>query len=144
VNLLQQRIFDAAGMTASTLDTVPSAGWAGFSAGGVKSTIADLLAYGDALYRQGKILDADSLGQMLNINNQFNTGLGAFPYCPCSTENGVKVYSSIGHNGGSVTLQFAPKQNVIIAVSLTESLFTDELSQADVAELLTAVESAVG
>lgn len=143
-NLLQQRIFDVAGMGASSLDTTPTAGWAGFSAGGVKSTIGDLLAYGDALYRRNAILAAGSLAQMLDVENEFNTGLGAFPYCPCSTENGVKVYSSIGHNGGSATLQWAPRQNIVIAVGLTESLFTDQLTQDDVAELLTAVENAVG
>ena len=117
---------------------------AGFSAGGVKSTIGDLLSYGDALYRKNAILSADSLATMLDVENPFNTGLGAFPYCPCDTVDGKKVYSSIGHNGGSATLQWAPGSDVVIAVELTESLFTDDLKQADVAELLTAVEAAVG
>lgn len=142
-DLLQQRVFDVAGMTHSLLDTTPTAGWAGFSAGGVRSTIGDLLAYGDALYRGDAILAADSRALMLDVENQFNTGLGAFPYCPCSTANGRKVYSSIGHNGGSATLQWAPEQNIVVAVGLTESLFTDQLTQADVAQLLTAVEAAV-
>jgi CubicO group peptidase (beta-lactamase class C family)/peptidoglycan/LPS O-acetylase OafA/YrhL len=143
-DLLQHRIFDVAGMDDSALDTTPSAGWAGFSAGGVTSTIDDLLSYGDALYRKDAILTADSLATMIDVENPFNTGLGAFPYCPCDTVDGKKVYSSIGHNGGSATVQWAPAQDVVIAVELTESLFTEDLEQADVAELLTAVESAVG
>ena len=142
--LLQTRIFGPAGMGDSRLDTTPTAGWAGFSAGGVVSTLADQLAWGDALYRRNAILDADSLAQMLDVDNQFNTGLGAFPTCPCSTVDGVKVYSSIGHNGGQTTIQYAPKQDIVIAVNLTESMWTADLSQADVAELLTAVEGAVG
>ena len=120
-------------MTDSVLDSTPTAGWAGFSAGGVVSTLGDQLTWGDALYRSGKILDADSLAQMLNIDNQFNTGLGAFPTCPCSTVDGVKVYSSIGHNGGQATVQYAPAQDVVIALNLTESMWTDDLTQSDVA-----------
>ncbi|HYN73423.1 MAG TPA: serine hydrolase [Nakamurella sp.] len=142
-DLVQSQIFGPAGMTNSTLDDTPTAGWAGFSAGGVVSTLTDQLAWGDALYRKGKILDKDSLAQMLNIDNQFNTGLGAFPTCPCSLDNGVKVFSSIGHNGGQTTVQYAPKQDVVIAANLTESMWTDDLSQADVAELLTSVEQVV-
>jgi hypothetical protein len=69
--------------------------------------------------------------------------LGAFPTCPCSLDNGVKVYCSIGRNGGQATVQYAPKQDVIIAATLTESMWTNDLSQADMAELLTSVEQAV-
>ncbi|GGM00611.1 serine hydrolase [Nakamurella endophytica] len=140
--LLQQRVFGPAGMTDSHLDVTPTAGWAGFSAGGVVSTVPDLLRWGDALYRRGTVLDKESLGRMLDIGNRFNTGLGAFPVCPCSTRNGVKVYSSIGHNGGQATLQYAPQQNLVIAENLTESMWTDHLTQAHVAELLSAVEKA--
>jgi CubicO group peptidase (beta-lactamase class C family)/peptidoglycan/LPS O-acetylase OafA/YrhL len=142
-DLLQARIFDPVGMTNSHLDDTPAAGWVGFSAGGVVSTVADQLAYGDALYRSGKILDAGSLALMLNVDNQFSTGLGAFPTCPCSLVNGVKVYSSIGHNGGQATVQYAPAQHIIVALNISESMWTADLSQADVAELLTSMEQAV-
>jgi hypothetical protein len=80
---------------------------------------------------------------MLNVDNQFSTGLGAFPTCPCSLVNGVKVYSSIGHNGGQATVQYAPAQHIIVALNISESMWTADLSQADVAELLTSMEQAV-
>ena len=109
-DLVQSQIFGPAGMTNSKLDDTPTAGWTGFSAGGVVSTLTDQLAWGNALHRKGRILDKDSLAQVLNIDNQFNTGLGAFPACPCSLDNGVKVYSSIGHKGGQATVQYAPNR----------------------------------
>ncbi len=102
----------------------------------------DLLTWGDALYRKQQVINSHLLGQMLDISNTFNAGLGAFPICPCQMKNGVKVYRSIGHNGGQATLQWDPSQNVVLALNLTESMWTNHLTQQNVADLLTAVEAA--
>ena len=80
---------------------------------------------------------------MLDVANEFSAGLGAFPVCLCSTADGTPVYASIGHNGGEATVQYSPTDGLVIAAGLTESLWTDELDQADVAELLAQVRAAV-
>ncbi len=139
-DVLRAQVFARAGMTATDLDETPTAGWVGFSAGGVRSTVDDLLAYGDALFRRGEILGADALTQMLDFDNDLNIGLGAYAYCPCGHDAGTDTYSSFGHYGGQTALQYAPAQDVVIALNLTQSLWTDELGQADVADLLLAVE----
>jgi CubicO group peptidase (beta-lactamase class C family)/peptidoglycan/LPS O-acetylase OafA/YrhL len=134
--LLTERVFKPAGMTESTLNETPTAGWAGFSAGGVVSTLKDTMAWTDALYRKKTILKPEWLDEMLNVDNKFSTGLGAFPTCPCSRKDGKPVYSSIGHNGGQATIQYAPAENLVMSLNLTESLWTAELNKSDVADLL--------
>lgn len=137
--LLTERIFGPAGMTESRLDQTPTAGWAGFSAGGVVSTPKDQMAWADALYRSKKILKPKWLAEMLSVDNKFSTGLGAFPTCPCSMKDGKPVYSAIGHNGGQATIQYAPAENLVIVLNLTESMWTAELTRDDVAELIVSL-----
>jgi CubicO group peptidase (beta-lactamase class C family) len=135
--LLKKRVFEPSGMTESSLDQRPMAGWIGFSAGGVVSTLKDTMAWADALYRKKIILKPQWLNEMLNVDNKFSTGLGAFPTCPCSRgKDGKPVYSSIGHNGGQTTIQYAPAENLVMSVNLTESLWTAELNKDDVVDLL--------
>jgi CubicO group peptidase (beta-lactamase class C family)/peptidoglycan/LPS O-acetylase OafA/YrhL len=142
--LLDEMIEAKAGMTSTSLDDTPTGGWIGYSAGGVLSTVPDLLSWGSALYRDGKVLSPDLLAEMTNIENEFSAGLGAYPVCPCSLDaNGHKVYASIGHHGGQATLQYSPTEDLVIAVYVTESFWTGDLSQSDIAKLLTEVRSAV-
>ncbi|MEV4638350.1 serine hydrolase [Actinoplanes sp. NPDC049548] len=141
--LLAERVFGPAGMTESRLDETPTAGWAGFSAGGVVSTPKDLMAWGDALYRKKTILQPKWLAEMLSVANKFSTGLGAFPTCPCSMKDGKPVYSAIGHNGGQATIQYAPAENLVISLYLTESMWTAELTRDDVAELIVSLRKVV-
>jgi CubicO group peptidase (beta-lactamase class C family)/peptidoglycan/LPS O-acetylase OafA/YrhL len=141
--LLKTRVFDKAGMTASTLDEVPSAGWIGFSAGGVLAPIADLLDWGNALYRAQTILPKEQLAAMTDITNDFSAGLGAFPACPCGLEDGVRVYTSIGHNGGQTSVEFSPADHLVIAVWLSESMWVGTPNQEDMYALQAAVRVAV-
>jgi len=142
--LLASRVFAKAGMTDSRLDQTPTAGWSGFSAGGIVTTAADLVRLGAALYRDHKVLDQSSLAQMLNVDNRFSAGLGAFPVCPCGTTTaGKRVYTSIGHNGGQATLEYSPTDKLVIAGFFSESMWTSHLSQQNVAQLLAQVRLAV-
>jgi CubicO group peptidase (beta-lactamase class C family) len=141
--LLQAHFFGPLGLDATSLDTTPRAGWLGYSAGGIQSSVTDVLAWGAALYRDGGVLTADGLAATTDINNEFSAGLGSFPVCPCSIKDGTKVFTSIGHHGGQVSLQFSPADNMVIVVSLSESMWTAALTQSDVAKLMANVRAAV-
>ena len=111
-------------------------GWVGGAAGGMQGTVEDLAQWGAALFRDGNVISNEALQNMTSIND-FGVGLGSFPACPCGTDDdGTKFYTSIGHNGGEVTVQFSPSDDLVIAVSLTESLWTPFLNELDVYELI--------
>lgn len=141
--LLEQRLLAPVGLESTSLDTAPRAGWLGYSAGGLQSSVSDVLAWGAALYRDDAVLSAGSLTATLDINNEFSAGLGSFPVCPCSIQEGVKVYTSIGHHGGQVSVQFSPADDLVIVVSLSESMWTAALNQSDVAKLMAQIRTAV-
>jgi CubicO group peptidase (beta-lactamase class C family) len=138
-DLLKTRVFDKAGMTASRLDETPSAGWTGFSAGGVVAPISDLLKWGDALYREQTILAKEQMAAMTDVTNDFSVGLGAFPACPCGLDAGVRVYTSIGHNGGQTTVEYSPADHLVISGWLSESMWLGTPNQEDVYALLASV-----
>jgi CubicO group peptidase (beta-lactamase class C family) len=142
-DLLQTRIFDKAGMASSRLDETPSAGWIGFSAGGVVAPVSDLVAYGNALYREQKIVPKEQLAEMVNVTNDYSVGLGAFPACPCGVQDGQRVYISIGHNGGQATVEYSPADHMVISGWLSESMWIGTPNQEDVYALLAAVRKAV-
>lgn len=142
--LLQQRFFDPFGMVGASVDTTETAGWVGFSAGGVVATSLDLARWGTALLVDRSVLSEASLAEMINVDNEFASGLGLNPVCPCSTtQAGERVYTSIGHHGGEASIQYSPSDGVAIGLQLTESLWTSELNQSDVAELLASVRAAL-
>ncbi len=125
------------------MDDTVYRGWVGSSAGGVVGTISDLAVWGAALYRDGQVLSPTSVALMTDVDNSFGVGLGAFPVCPCGTgDDGARTYTSIGHNGGEVSVQYSPSDDLVIAVSLTESLWTPFLGEQDVYVLLERLRAA--
>lgn len=133
-----------AGASGLRMDDTIYSGWVGSSAGGVVGTVSDLATWGAALYRDGQVLSASSVEAMTDVDNDFGVGLGAFPVCPCGTDDaGARTYTSIGHNGGEVSVQYSPADDVVIAVSLTESLWTPFLSEQDVYVLLEQLRAAM-
>ncbi len=140
---LQERIFDRAGMPDSYLDDSSYQGWVGFSSGGVRSTLSDLLNWGSALYRERTVVSAQAVEAMLDLDNPWSAGLGSYPVCPCYLDDdGNKVVSSMGHNGGQATIQWSWEDNLVIAAGVTES-WTDETTQSHIEELLESVRIAV-
>lgn len=131
---------DALGLTSMQLDENQVGGWVGSSAGGLEATVVDLASWGSALYQQGLVLSPEMVAEMTDVSNDFRAGLGSFPVCPCSVaEDGTPIVASIGHNGGEVSVQYSPSDDLVVAVSLTESLWTDELNEQDVYELLASI-----
>ena len=141
---VQRRVIGPLALSGTALDTTPVGGWVGDSAGGLNSTVDDLLTWGSALYRDGSVLSPQSLADMTAIDPNLASGLGTFPVCPCTdNENGTLNATSIGHNGGSVTMQFSEADSTVIVASFSESFWTNELSQADMYPLLEAIRAAV-
>ena len=134
--LIQNRIAGPLELDATRIDATRRPGWVGYSAGGLISSVPDLLSWGSALYRDGSVLEQTQLDTMLDVDNEHSTGLGANVICPCGLDNGRLWYTSIGHDGGSVTLQFSPADNMITSAKFTESFWTQDLSQRDVHQLL--------
>ncbi|MEM7285537.1 MAG: serine hydrolase [Actinomycetota bacterium] len=115
-------------------------GWIGWSAGGLVGDVADLARWGAALYRDRTVLSDAALDHMTTIDDTFGVALGAFPACPCGVdESGERTYTSIGHSGGEVSFHWSPADDVVIAVSLTESMWTPFLDEADVHELMATI-----
>lgn len=142
--LIQDRIVGEVGLGWTSLDTVQRPGWVGHAAGGVRSNIPDLVRWGAALFRDGQVLDDESLAQMLDVDNSFSTGLGANPVCPCgATEEGGRWFTSIGHDGGSATVQYSPADGLVIAAKFSETFWTTELSVTQVHDLFAALRSVV-
>lgn len=143
-DVLRTRILEPNSLTATHLDTTPSAGWVGASAGGVVSNLPDLATFGRRVYADHSVVDADSLAEMTRIDDDLMSGLGVFPVCPCVPRgDGSVAATSVGHNGGSVTLQYSAGDGVVIAAAFSESFWTGSFEQADVYELLARVRAHV-
>ncbi len=134
---LQQRFFTPLGLTNTSIDETPIDGWIGFSTGGIQSTATDMVTWGTALYRDKTVLSRSSSAAMVNIDNDWSVGLGAWPVCPCVLDaKGTKNYTSIGHNGGTGTLQYSPADNLVIAAFISEPIFNSRVTQQDLYDLL--------
>lgn len=139
-DVLAERVLAPNALTATALDNTPTAGWVGSSAGGVVSTVTDLVTWGENLYRDGSVLSPEMQAQMLSVDETLVSGLGAFPVCPCRPNgDGSLAVTSVGHNGGSVTLQFSPGDGIVIAAAFSESFWTASFDQSDVYRLLAMV-----
>ena len=134
----------ALGLSTLRMDNTIHNGWVGSSAGGMVGTVEELALWGSALYRDGEVLSPAALESMVTVDDMFGVGLGAFPVCPCGTsDDGLRTYTSIGHNGGEVSVQYSPADGTVIAVSLTESLWTPFLNEQNLYELLADIRAAL-
>ncbi len=136
--LFQDEFFTPLGLKSMALDALPAVdGWIGWSTGGITATMGDLTKWGAVLLKDRTVLSADSTAAMMDVSNDWSVGLGLWPVCPCSLgADGKKVFTSIGHNGGSGTYQFAPLDDSVIGAFLTEPIFNSRVTQQDLYELL--------
>jgi hypothetical protein len=85
-----------------------------------------------------------SLTAMTTVDETLVAGLGAFPVCPCETAgDGTLRVTSVGHNGGTVSLQYSAPDGAVIVAGFSESFWTGKINQADVYALLAEVRAAV-
>ena len=119
-----------AGLKNTKVDMTPQNGWVGFSSGGIASTAADLALWGQKLYSSDVILSARGVSLMTTIGDA-NLGLGAWPACPCWTDDGgVKRYSAIGHNTANGGMFYFPATGLTL-VAMFETAPNDIVSLMD-------------
>jgi D-alanyl-D-alanine carboxypeptidase len=98
---------------------------------GVVITTEDLLRWGAALYRDGRVVSAQSLEAMTTIDPVTGLGGGTFGYCPCTmTPDGRPVFAYVGHSGGTTILRYAATEDLVITLNLSGSVWTTEMVQA--------------
>lgn len=105
---LLAELIASAGLRKTALDAPGRPGWAGFSSGGVMSTVGDLSRWGNELFTPGRVLPARWVQALLTVDDT-NLGLGTWPMCPCATDAaGVKLYTAIGQHVGHGGLYHYP------------------------------------
>jgi D-alanyl-D-alanine carboxypeptidase len=91
-------------------------------AGGMTSSVGDLLDWGEALY-SGRVLGPELTQRMLQFDQRYGPalyGLGAEGFCPCDLGTDPATATLVGHDGsfvGSRTiLGYAPDTGVTVTV----------------------------
>jgi CubicO group peptidase (beta-lactamase class C family) len=140
-DLLRERLLVPLGLDDITHDP-PVPGAANFSSAGIIATSADLLRWGAALYRDGRVVSPQALDLMTAIDPETGLGAGTFGYCPCSlTPEGYPVFEYVGHSGGTTILRYAAAEDLVINVNLSVSVWTPDMVQAtnEIFELVRAI-----
>jgi D-alanyl-D-alanine carboxypeptidase len=91
-------------------------------AGGMTSSLDDLLDWGQALY-SGQVLGPALTARMLRLDRDYGTmlyGLGAEGFCPCDAATDPPTATLVGHDGSDIgsrtILGYAPDTGVTVAV----------------------------
>ena len=103
------------GLTATHVDPPNRLGWAGFSSGGVMSTVSDIALWGDALFNPGRVLTDASLREMASFGDG-RTGLGVWGYASSSTPGSGQKFSAIGHHTASGGMFVFPADNFVLVM----------------------------
>lgn len=103
------------GLMATHVDPPNRLGWAGFSSGGVMSTVSDISLWGDALFTPGRVLTDASLREMSSFGSG-RTGLGVWGYCPSSAPGGAQRFSAIGHHTAAGGMFVFPADNFVLVM----------------------------
>jgi hypothetical protein len=120
----------------------PSPGAPNQATAGILTSTEDLLRWGSALYRDGRVVDARSLTTMMTIDPVTGLGGGTFGYCPCTmTPDEQPVFTYVGHSGGTTILRYAASEDLVISINLSGSVWTPEMVQAtaDFFEMVRAI-----
>jgi CubicO group peptidase (beta-lactamase class C family)/peptidoglycan/LPS O-acetylase OafA/YrhL len=123
------------GLPSTRVDSEDRPGWTGFASGGVHSTVADLARWGAALFTPGRVL-SPALSSQLRTLGPYNTALGTWPLCPCSSdEGGQKHYTAIGQYTGHGGLYHTP-QGVTVAVHIEPPVDSADVKTSSLIETL--------
>jgi CubicO group peptidase (beta-lactamase class C family)/peptidoglycan/LPS O-acetylase OafA/YrhL len=129
-DLLRERLLVPLGLDDMT-HVPPAPGAPNFSTAGILTTSSDLLRWGAALYRDGRVVSPHALELMMTIDPDTGLGGGTFGYCPCSvTPEGRPVFDYVGHSGGTTILRYAAAEDVVINVNLSVSVWTPDMVEA--------------
>lgn len=104
----------------------PDPGEPHFATSGLVMDISDLGRAGIALLRDHAGVSDDAYAQMRDIDLDSGMGPGLNGYCPCQrdVEGGVQWFA-LGYTGGSTLLVYIPEADVVVAIDVTEGLYSD-------------------
>ena len=124
---LTDRFFAPLGMDDTELVDNTRSGYVGFASGGVVSTLEDLGTWYDSLFRQGIVLSAPMLDEMIWGGAEFSdgSGLGAWRHCPCAsaTAEDPTPWLYIFHDGGDVRIMYHPDADVVMVARFSKPLY---------------------
>lgn len=103
------------GLVSTHVDPPNRVGWAGFSSGGVMSTVSDIATWGDALLTPGRVLRQTSLDEMMRFGGG-RTGLGLWGYCPCTAQSAPDRFMAVGHHTAAGGMFVFPKDGVVLVM----------------------------
>ncbi len=118
-DLLRTELLEPLGLDSTFLGQTLADGWA---TGGIHSTVDDLLDWGAALLRDGRVVDRSSLTQMTTVAQDSGLGDGLAVFCPCVVHpDGRREVFAVGMYGAVTRLSYAPSADVVVVVELTVS-----------------------
>ena len=103
------------GLMATRVDPPNRPGWAGFSSGGVMSTVSDISLWGEALFTPGRVLTDASLREMSSFGDG-RTGLGVWGYGASSTPGDRQKFRAIGHHTATGGMFVFPADNLVLVM----------------------------
>jgi CubicO group peptidase (beta-lactamase class C family)/peptidoglycan/LPS O-acetylase OafA/YrhL len=128
--LLHERILDPLALDDVThLASLP--GMPNHGAAGIVTNTTDLLRWGAALFRDGRVVSDAALDLMTTIDPVTGLGGGTFGYCPCTmTAEGEPLFTYVGHSAGTTILRYAAAEDLVMSINLSVSVWTPEMVQA--------------
>lgn len=134
--VLQQRLFGPLDLRRTVLGA-PEPGSIGSGAGGVRSSIDDLLRWVDELLRRRRVVTSASLAEMEAVDPGSDFGLGLWGFCPCTVDDdGTHRYAAVGHVGAQEVFRYFPATDTTVVFHLTESIWDREGVESSLAALL--------
>jgi CubicO group peptidase (beta-lactamase class C family) len=125
--ILAEEVFDPLQLRSTRLVNNDRDGFVGQASAGVVSTLADVAAWYDALFRRQVVLSPQMLDAMIYGGREFadDAGLGAWRHCPCRapTESDPTPWYYAYHDGGDVRVLYLPDEQAVVAVRVSAALY---------------------
>ncbi len=112
---LVAELFGPLGLASSRVEPSDRTGWPGFASGGIVGTVADMAAWGDALFTTGLVLTPKQAAAM-TATGDFHGGLGVWGVCPCTGDPGIERFTAIGHSTAAGAMYRFPATGITVAM----------------------------
>jgi CubicO group peptidase (beta-lactamase class C family) len=110
---------------ASATHLPPDVGEPRYATAGLLTDIGDLGRAGIALLRDHVGVSDTAYSVMLDIDEATGLGPGLNGFCPCSRDiDGSPQWFGLGYTGGSTMLLYLPTTDIVVAIDLTEGLYS--------------------
>lgn len=120
--VLHEHVLDPLGLQ-DTEPMPPAIGEPNAGAGGLATTVADLLAAVDGILGRDDLIGPAVRAQLLDPDPDTAYGQGTIGFCPCGDGVGSPRFSLIGHMGGGTIAAWAPAAGVSVVLHVTDTLW---------------------